>query len=80
MSINHKLYLRSEFLSELGSHAYIDWFKELVMFPYANDLMFTFTSKDPGKPSQSSRKNGTALKPKYLMKIRSTNPKILPIS
>ncbi len=49
MSINHKLYLRSEFLSELGSHAYIDWFKELVMFPYANDLMFTLTSKDPGE-------------------------------
>src|SRR3989338_2114085 len=49
MSINHKSYLRSEFLSELGSHAYIDWFKELVMFPYANDLMFTFTSKDAGE-------------------------------
>jgi len=49
MSINHKLYLRSEFLSELGGHAYIDWFKELIMFPYANDLMFTFTSKDPGE-------------------------------
>jgi hypothetical protein len=47
MNINGRLYLRSEFLSELGSHAYIDWFKEIVMFPYASDLMFTFTSKDP---------------------------------
>ncbi|KKR48794.1 MAG: Type IV secretory pathway VirB4 component-like protein [Candidatus Magasanikbacteria bacterium GW2011_GWC2_40_17] len=49
MSINGKLYLRSEFLSELGSHAYIDWFKEIVMFPYANDLMLTYTSKDPAE-------------------------------
>ncbi len=47
LSINSKNYLRSEFISELGSYAYIDWFKELIMFPYANDLMFTFTSKDP---------------------------------
>lgn len=47
LSINGKNYLRSEFISELGSYAYIDWFKELIMFPYANDLMFTFTSKDP---------------------------------
>ena len=49
LSINERLYVRSEFLSELGSHAYIDWFKELVMFPYANDMMFTFTSKDPAE-------------------------------
>jgi hypothetical protein len=49
MNVNGKLYLRSEFVSELGSHAYIDWFKEIVMFPYASDLMFTFTSKDPGE-------------------------------
>lgn len=49
LSLNGKLYLRSEFLSELGSHAYIDWFKEIVMFPYANDLLFTFTSKDAGQ-------------------------------
>ncbi len=47
MSINGKQYLRSEFISELGSYAYIDWFAEIIMFPYANDLMFTFTSKDP---------------------------------
>jgi conjugal transfer ATP-binding protein TraC len=47
LSINRKHYLRSEFISELGSYAYIDWFKEIIMFPYANDLMFTFTSKDP---------------------------------
>jgi len=46
LSLNNKLYLRSEFFSELGSYAYIDWFKEIIMFPYANDLMFTFTSKD----------------------------------
>lgn len=49
MSINDKLYVRSEFLSELGSHAYIDWFKELIMFPYASDFMLTFTSKDPAE-------------------------------
>ena len=47
MRINGKHYLRSEFISELGSYAYIDWFKEIIMFPYANDLMFTFNSKDP---------------------------------
>lgn len=47
MNINNHVYLRSEFLSELGAYAYIDWFKEIIMFPYANDLMFTFTSKDP---------------------------------
>lgn len=47
LSINDKVYLRSEFLSELGSYAYVDWFREIIMFPYANDLMFTFTSKDP---------------------------------
>jgi hypothetical protein len=47
VSINRKHYLRSEFISELGSYAYIDWFKDIIMFPYANDLMFTFTSKDP---------------------------------
>lgn len=47
MSINNNLYLRSEFLSEFGSYAYIDWFKEIIMFPYANDLMLTFTSRDP---------------------------------
>ncbi len=47
LSLNNKLYLRSEFFSELGSYAYIDWFKEIIMFPYANDIMFTFTSKDP---------------------------------
>lgn len=46
MSINDKQFLRSEFISELGSYAYIDWFAELIMFPYASDLMFTFTSKD----------------------------------
>lgn len=49
LNLNGKLYLRSEFISELGSHAYIDWFKEIVMFPYANDLLFTFTSKDPAE-------------------------------
>lgn len=49
LNINNELYLRSEFISELGSHAYIDWFKEIVMFPYANDLLFTFTSKDAGE-------------------------------
>lgn len=49
MSINDKTYVRSEFLSELGSHAYIDWFKELIMFPYASDFMLTFTSKDPAE-------------------------------
>ncbi|HEX9503348.1 MAG TPA: hypothetical protein VF974_03445 [Patescibacteria group bacterium] len=47
LSINSKNFLRSEFISELGSYAYVDWFKEIIMFPYANDLMFTFTSKDP---------------------------------
>ena len=47
VSVNDKVYMRSEFFSELGSYAYIDWFKEIIMFPYANDLMFTFTSKDP---------------------------------
>ncbi len=47
LSINAKTYLRSEFISELGSYAYIDWFKEIIMFPYASDLMFTFTSRDP---------------------------------
>lgn len=47
LSINGKQYLRSEFVSELGSYAYIDWFKEIIMFPYASDIMFTFTSKDP---------------------------------
>jgi hypothetical protein len=47
LSINGKNFLRSEFISELGSYAYIDWFKEIIMFPYASDLMFTFTSKDP---------------------------------
>lgn len=47
LSINGKHYLRSEFISELGSYAYIDWFKEIIMFPYASDLMFTYTSKDP---------------------------------
>ncbi len=47
LSINGNTYLRSEFISELGSHAYIDWFKEIVSFPFASDLMFTFTSKDP---------------------------------
>ncbi len=46
MSINNKLFVRTEFFSELGSYAYIDWFKEIIMFPYANDIMFTFTSKD----------------------------------
>jgi conjugal transfer ATP-binding protein TraC len=46
LSMNNKMYLRSEFFSELGSNAYIDWFKEIIMFPYANDFMFTFTSKD----------------------------------
>ena len=46
MSINNKTYVRSEFFSELGSYAYIDWFKEIIMFPYANDIMFTFTSRD----------------------------------
>ena len=49
LNLNGKLYLRSEFISELGSHAYIDWFKEIVMFPYANELLFTFTSKDPAE-------------------------------
>jgi conjugal transfer ATP-binding protein TraC len=47
MSLNGETYLRTEFLSELGSYAYIDWFREIIMFPYASDLMFTFTSKDP---------------------------------
>jgi conjugal transfer ATP-binding protein TraC len=47
LSLNNKTYVRSEFVSELGTYAYIDWFKEIIMFPYANDLMFTFTSKDP---------------------------------
>ena len=47
MSLNGETYLRTEFLSELGSYAYIDWFREIIMFPYASDLMFTYTSKDP---------------------------------
>ncbi len=46
VSINSKTYVRSEFISELGTYAYIDWFKEIIMFPYASDLMFTFTSRD----------------------------------
>jgi hypothetical protein len=46
VSINNKVYVRTEFVSELGTYAYIDWFKEVIMFPYANDMMFTFTSKD----------------------------------
>src|SRR5581483_823769 len=47
LSLNSKTYVRSEFVSELGTYAYIDWFKEIIMFPHASDLMFTFTSKDP---------------------------------
>ena len=47
MSLNGETYLRTEFLSELGSYAYIDWFREIIMFPFASDLMFTFTGKDP---------------------------------
>ena len=47
LSINKNLYLRSEFISELGTYAYIDWFKEIITFPYANDMMFTFASRDP---------------------------------
>ncbi len=47
MSVNNKMYLRSEFISELGTYAYIDWFKEIITFPYANDMMFTFASRDP---------------------------------
>ena len=47
LSINGKEFLRAEFISELGSYAYLDWFKEIIMFPYASDIMFTYTSKDP---------------------------------
>ena len=46
LSINKNLYLRSEFISELGTYAYIDWFMEIIAFPYANDMMFTFASRD----------------------------------
>lgn len=47
ISINNKTFVRSEFFSELGTYAYVDWFREIISFPYANDFMFTFTSKDP---------------------------------
>jgi conjugal transfer ATP-binding protein TraC len=52
LSINGDTFLRSEFLSELGSYAYIDWFKEIFMFPYASDIMITYTSKDPKETVQ----------------------------
>ena len=47
MNVNNKMYLRSEFVSALGTFAYIDWLKEVITFPYASDMMFTFTSRDP---------------------------------
>ncbi len=47
LCLNNKTYIRSEFITELGTYAYIDWFKEIIAFPYASDMMFTFTGKDP---------------------------------